>query len=55
MLEKNELDAKLDKLLTFLTTKTFNDLAIEERVRLEKQAVIMHEYSSILGERIAAF
>ena len=58
--EKAELDAKLEKLQTFLV-KQFHfyaeemEITSDELNRLERQAEVMAEYSKILGERIEAF
>lgn len=50
--EKDELDGKLASLEQFLdSTKS----AKTRRKRLVKQALIMAQYSDVLGERIAAF
>ena len=53
--EKSELDAKLDKLVPFLSSDTCHSLSFDERSRLKRQADVMAEYSTILGERIASF
>lgn len=56
--EKNELDGRLAKLLTFIgegAGLTFSGLIIEERQRLTTQARIMREYSDVLADRITAF
>lgn len=53
--EKAELDAKLDRLTTFLADAKVQALSNEEQVRLRQQAEVMAHYSAILGERIAAF
>jgi len=53
--EKKELDEKREKLGTFIEGKIFQTLSPEERNRLERQAIAMTTYSTILGERIAAF
>lgn len=53
--EKSELDARLDKLIPFLSSDTCHSLPFSERGRLKRQADVMREYSVILGERIAAF
>ncbi len=53
--EKNELDIKLSALKAFWNNPIFVTLPEDERVRLEKQSLIMEQYSAILGERIAAF
>ena len=53
--EKAELDDKLEALLNFLPTPVCHGLDFDERCRLKKQAVIMSEYSAILGDRIRAF
>lgn len=54
--EKRELDEKLDKLKAFIETNaTFKTLPEDEQGRLNRQFDAMAEYSSILGQRIAAF
>lgn len=53
--EKRELDERLFKLRAFKETDTFETLPGDERVRLLQQATVMHSYSRILDERIAAF
>lgn len=53
--EKEELDKKLSKLKSFFDTDIFKRLDSEERVCLHRQAVLMTDYSNVLGERIAAF
>lgn len=53
--EKAELDEKRAKLDAFFETERFNTLDIAEQARMRYQAVAMKEYSSVLGERIAAF
>lgn len=52
--EKNELDARYEKLLDFLRTDVFEGLPQPEKDRLVRQADIMLKYSLVLGERIAA-
>lgn len=53
--EKAELDAKLEKLVPFLSSDTCHGLPFDERSRLKRQAEIMADYSAILGARIAEF
>jgi len=54
--EKTELDEKLQKLNVFiLTSPLFAQLQDEEKERLQRQFSIMRDYTSVLGERIAAF
>jgi hypothetical protein len=53
--EKNELDERFAKLCMFCDTPAFDSLDYEEQTRLRQQADIMSEYTSILGDRIAAF
>ena len=53
--EKQELDAKREKLGVFKNTSLFAELPWEEQERLNTQAHIMTMYSAVLGERIAAF
>jgi hypothetical protein len=53
--EKKELDEKIAKLQAMWDDPIFPTLPPSERLRLEKQANIMQDYSAVLGERIAAF
>jgi hypothetical protein len=53
--EKESLDAKISSLRNFLAGETFKGLHEDERERLVRQYVFMKSYSSVLGERIAAF
>ena len=53
--EKAELDAKLEKLIPFLSSDTCHALSFDERGRLHRQAEVMREYSAILGARVAGF
>lgn len=53
--EKAELDEKIGKLQTFGAGPVFHSLPVEEQERLHAQFSVMQDYSSILGERIAAF
>ena len=58
VVEKKELDEKLEKLLVFIGAgngPVYANLVTEERERLTEQARIMREYSDILADRIAAF
>lgn len=55
VLEKQDLDDKLQKLMSFISSPAFIVLDAEERRRLEEQALHMTNYSRVLGERIAAF
>lgn len=54
--EKSELDARLAKLDAFiLDDPAYRDLPEVEQQRLNKQSLVMAQYSNILDERIAAF
>ena len=53
--EKRELDEKLSKLSAFGISPLFTTLNPEEQGRLNRQYLVMEEYSRILRERIAAF
>jgi hypothetical protein len=55
VLEKKELDDKLSKLRLFFTSHVFETLDSNEQSRLRRQENAMHDYSEVLGERIAAF
>jgi CHASE3 domain sensor protein len=51
--EKKELDQKIEKLTSFL--KEPQTKCLIELERLQRQLVIMHQYSEVLGERIEHF
>jgi hypothetical protein len=53
--EKSELDEKLLKLRSFLTSSFFQTLPDDERGRLELQEVHMSGYSEVLRDRIESF
>jgi hypothetical protein len=53
--EKAELDERLNKLLAFNSTQTYQELPAEDRDLLFEQASYMQAYSSVLGLRIARF
>ena len=54
--EKTELDEKLEKLNSFITSSPiFGELPTAEKNRLERQKVYMLLYSHVLQERIEAF
>jgi hypothetical protein len=53
--EKKELDKKLENLRKFLSTESFQKLAIKEQARLEYQKLIMMSYSDVLHLRIVNF
>jgi len=53
--EKKELDDKREKLGAFIEGTIYSGLPEAERNRLTQQAIAMKAYSTILGERIAAF
>jgi hypothetical protein len=55
VIEKNELDARLEKLKQFLLGELFKSLPADEQSRLIRQSEVMTEYSGILDGRIAAF
>lgn len=55
VVEKHELDVKLEKLRLFFSTSIFNNIDSEEQDRLYRQEVRMTQYSKILGERIKNF
>ncbi len=52
ILERKELDAKLEKLGVFIGTKPFFALSVESRDLLLAQHRVMADYSLILGQRI---
>ena len=53
--EKTELDARCNRLDVFILSPQFRALDDAERDRMRRQWLAMISYSSILGERIAAF
>jgi hypothetical protein len=53
--EKKELDEKLAKLVAFFDTEMFANVPADEQKRLHLQCKTMEQYSTILGQRIAAF
>jgi hypothetical protein len=54
--EKKELDEKATKLSDFIGfSPVFDDIDPAEQERLKEQCEIMWQYSTILGQRIAAF
>lgn len=55
--EKRELDLKIVKLADFLGSgnSIARNLHVDERLRMGQQLQAMNAYSSILGDRIAAF
>ena len=55
VVEKAELDAKCDKLRTFITGDVFKTLDDDEQNRLTRQLEVMTEYSQILEDRIENF
>ena len=55
VIEKEELDSKLQKLRIFIGGETYRTLENAEQSRLNRQLEAMTLYSQILGERITAF
>ena len=53
--EKEELDLRLGKLLSFNESGHFVGLSLVEQKQLRRQALIMELYSEVLADRIAAF
>lgn len=53
--EKADLDGKIERLHLFLGGRTFAGLDPAEQERLMRQAGLMVEYSTVLGERIGAW
>ena len=53
--EKFELDAKLSKLVDFMSTDTFSELSPGDQVLLRYQARAMKDYSDVLLVRIEKF
>jgi hypothetical protein len=55
VVEKYELDVKIDLLAKFLNGERSKTLLQPERSRMDRQIMAMRGYSAILGERIEAF
>jgi hypothetical protein len=55
VIEKIELDEKLNRLTEFFGTEIFSGLDFAEQNRLKRQHVYMDGYSKILGLRVTAF
>ena len=55
ILEKRELDEKLNKLKIFVDIDLFKELNVGEQARLRFQLICMKAYSDILYDRINAF
>jgi len=55
VVEKEELDLKLERLKLFFNTEIFDKLKSDEKERLSRQLIAMNAYSDILGERISNF
>jgi hypothetical protein len=53
--EKQELDAKIERLLVFIQSPKFGTLPEAEQKRLRRQEVLMELYSDVLSDRIVAF
>lgn len=53
--EKQELDARRERLMNFFNTDTFRQFNQAEKDRLRTQHGVMGLYSEILHQRIAAF
>ena len=53
--EKDELDTKIEKLSSFISSDVYSTLTEAEQSRLGRQLGLMQQYSDVLGERIAAF
>ena len=56
VVEKNDLDEKLVKLQDFIeNSRIFQALSEDDKELLERQQVIMLDYSHVLSERISGF
>lgn len=55
VVEKAELDKKINQLSSFVVTTLYNELEGMERIRLINQLDAMHTYSNVLNERINSF
>ena len=55
VVEKNELDEKINKLSSFIESDRWSSVAEDEKEWMRKQLVAMGEYSNVLSQRIANF
>jgi hypothetical protein len=55
VVEKTELDHKIERLRSFVNGRVFSSLDGEEQQRMTIQLSYMDAYSEILGQRIGAF
>lgn len=55
VVEKEELDDKIKKLLAFMDGEIFRKLPMDERERMRRQLQYMENYSDVLDERIDNF
>jgi len=55
VIEKNELDSRLEKLIKFIGSDKFDGVPGLEQNRLRRQQLIMELYSEVLVERINNF
>lgn len=53
--EKEELDAKHEKLIGFLKSDSYLSLQTHDKRLLLEQSIFMGNYSRVLGERIERF
>ena len=53
--EKEALEEKYRKLTTFFDQPAFQDVPMDEQVRMARQADVMKEYLDILNARIVRF
>ena len=53
--ERNDLEVKIGKLQTFITSDGFSDVSPDEQGRLVLQHHIMTAYSLVLEQRMEAF
>lgn len=53
--ERADLDARAERLASFIMGDTFASLPADERDRLQRQRMLMGELSTVLAERIEAF
>jgi len=55
VIEKSELDSRLEKLIEFIGSDKFDGVPGLEQNRLRRQQLIMELYSEVLVERINNF
>lgn len=55
VIEKKELDEKVEKLDAFIHGSVYSTIDRDEQMRLMRQFCHMKDYANVLGDRIAHF